>query len=107
MSASPGYVVLSVPQSKYTAGSLVPLTASFYTVAGVLVDPTLVTFEWSLAGSSVVTGPITPTRVSAGIYTYDLDTTGFACGIVVWEAFGTGACQANGQGQFELDDLPF
>ncbi len=107
MSSTPGYVVLSAPQSLYTVGSLVPLTASFYDVAGALVDPSLITFEWSMAGTNVVTGPITPTRLSTGVYTYDLDTTGFSPGLVVWEAFGTGACQANGQGQFELNDLPF
>jgi hypothetical protein len=107
MTATPGYVVLSTPQSKYTVGSLIPLTATFYDLQNNLVDPGAVTIEYSPAGTTTVTALEDVTQVSTGVYTGDLDTTGMAVGDVLWEAAGTGACQANGQDQFTLDELPF
>jgi hypothetical protein len=92
--------------AKYTAGDLVTVMGSFYNTVGVLTAPTTVTLKYSPAGSTTVTTE-TPTEVSTGIYTYNIDTTGMGPVQVIYEFIGTGACQTQGQNMFELDELPF
>lgn len=83
----------------YTSGTLVTVTGTFTNLEGALTDPTTVTMTYAPAGSATVT-TVTPSRVSMGIYTANIDTTGFGAVEVAYEFDGTGACQASGKASF-------
>jgi hypothetical protein len=112
MTAAPGVCVCSTPQSLYTAGDLVPVTGSFFQVdEATPVTPTTVTLKWSPSGTTTVT---TVVCTPGSVVTTNIDTTGLNPVTsepepveVIYEYIGTGACQASGQGFFQVAPLPF
>lgn len=81
----------------WMAGSLVTSTATFISEAtGLAADPSTVTLKWLQPGSSVQTATYpsaTVTRVSAGVYSAEFDSTGLP-GLWAAEWIGTGTVQA-------------
>lgn len=109
MSAAPGSVSLSTPQSNNFAGDLVPVTADFLNGAGAPTSPTSVTLKYSQSGTTLVTTMTTGqlTVVGTGVFAFNIDTTGFPLCQVLYEFEGTGAVQANGESYFWVTPLPF
>ena len=82
----------------YMSGSLVRTIASFVNLTGSLQNPTTVTLKYR-AGSGAVTVISAPNNDSAGVYHWDIDTTGWAGpGQILYtiEWIGVGAVQAIG-----------
>ena len=82
------------------SGSLVETVATFVNAVGGATDPTTITLKYRL-GSGATTTVVYPTtpiiRVSAGLYSANLDSTGWAGpGNQLWtvEWIGTGTVQA-------------
>ena len=81
----------------YYTGNLIVDTCTFTNESGEVTDPTTVTLEFTFLPSlvsttwTVTSGQIT--KVSTGVYSANIDTTGQegSCQLV-WT--GTGACQA-------------
>jgi hypothetical protein len=90
----------------YTAGTLVTVTGTFMDTTDALADPTTVVLKYSQAGTTVVT-TVTPALISTGVYSADIDTTGFGTVQVLYEFIGTGAVQVSGVGEFDTEALPF
>ncbi|HUY10589.1 MAG TPA: hypothetical protein VMW80_14300 [Candidatus Dormibacteraeota bacterium] len=95
----------------YRQGTLVLVQAEFYSAPpppggdGVLTDPTSISLSYTAPDGEH--GPFVPTRVSVGLYTYQIDTTAFAGGSVTYKFTGTGACQAVGLNSFKIAGNPF
>jgi hypothetical protein len=93
----------------YMSGSLVTSYANFVNAAGTPTDPTTITLKYRTAAGSITTVvyPSSPiTRVSAGSYSANLDTTGWAGpGLLLWtiEWIGTGAVQAINSGGWQVE----
>lgn len=90
----------------WTAGSLVTSTATFVSEAtGQPADPTTITVKYLPPGGGGVQTITYPnaliTRVSAGVYATELDTTGLPGNWTV-EAIGTGAVQAIADSGFTI-----
>jgi hypothetical protein len=90
----------------YTAGTLVTVTGTFTSSTGVLTNPTTIVLKYSQAGTTVVT-TVTPSLISTGVYSADIDTTGFGTVQVLYEFIGTGAVQTSAFGEFDTEALPF
>ena len=87
----------------YTSGSLVRTIATFTDVNNNLVNPTTVVVKYR-AGSGSTQTP-SPVNDSAGVWHYDIDTTGWAgpsveIYTVQWQ--GTGSVQAIAVDQFQV-----
>lgn len=84
----------------YTAGTLVTITGKYWDITGlVLTDPTAASVTFGPVGSATFT-TVTPTKASTGIYTAEIDTTGYGAVEVIYEFDGTGTCQTAGQKSF-------
>lgn len=80
----------------WIAGSLVTSTATFVNDEGQQADPTAIVLKYLPPGGSVQTATYPNaliTRVSAGVYAAELDSTGLPGSWTV-EWIGTGAVQA-------------
>ncbi len=93
----------------WTAGSLVTSTATFtLTSTGVATDPSTITLKY-LAGSGSVITKVYPdafiTKVSAGVYSAELDTTALP-GTWVVEWIGTGTVQAIASATWTITAAP-
>lgn len=95
----------------YISGALVQSTANFTNLSGVLTDPTTITLKYRIGAGSTTTVvyPAAPiVRAAQGVYTANLDTTGWAGpGLQLWtiEWIGTGAVQAPGIDYWEVEPL--
>ncbi len=78
--------------NSYETGTLVQLTGTFTNVSGVLTDPTTIVCTVRDPAGNVTTPAVT--RVSAGIYTANLDLTNATPGVWAYRFAGTGVCQA-------------
>lgn len=99
--------------STYAAGTLVRETGLFFDVNGVAADPVAVTLLYQAGPAAAVTavtyaaGQVT--RVSEGVYYYDIDTTGWSgpgTGLFTARWVGTGDVQAAGVDYFEVIPAP-
>lgn len=108
MTATPGYVTCSTPQSLYSVGDLVTVAGTFTDTSGNPATPTTVTLKWSPSGTTTVTTLVAITG-SGGVYISTVDTSSMGPGPtqVIFEFEGTGDCQAVGQGYFWVNPLPF
>ena len=113
-SGTPGYVVLSVaPADRVLDGNEVVITASFFTLADVPVDPTAATLAYELSGVATSVGPTALTKATVGVWAITVDTTGFCASVgqqyvtAVCEVAGTGTCQCAGTISFQIDAEPF
>jgi hypothetical protein len=93
----------------YMAGTLVTSTATFVAEStGLPADPTTVSLKYELAPGTVVafTYPSGITKVSTGVYQYEVDTTGAPAGTatLVWK--GTGAVQAINADTWTIEPSP-
>lgn len=86
--------------NSYMSGTLVTSTAQFVNAAGVLADPTTITFKYR-AGAGVTQTVVYPTapvvRTATGVYYANIDTTGWVGPgnlLYTTEWVGTGAVQA-------------
>lgn len=81
-----------------TEGTAVLVTSDnppFTTETGVVTDPTTVTLKYGGEQRATVTvSQSSLTRVSTGIWSYTIDTTGMAAGTYTIQFIGTGACAA-------------
>jgi hypothetical protein len=95
----------------YMSGTLVGTTANFVNAAGALTDPTTITLKYRASPGTIVTVvyPAAPiVRLAQGVYTANLDTTGWTGpGNQLWttEWIGTGNVQAPGVDYFEVEPL--
>lgn len=71
-------------------GNVRVLTATFKDQDGNLADPTTVTFAVK-SPNGIITN-YTPTHLSLGVYTYNLDLD--VSGLTLWRPIGTGAVKA-------------
>jgi hypothetical protein len=82
------------------SGTLVTSTAQFTNAAGVLTDPTVITFKYRAGAGATQTAvyPSSPVvRTAAGVYYANIDTTGWAGPgnlLYTTEWVGTGTVQA-------------
>jgi hypothetical protein len=96
----------------YYSGTLVQTTATFNNADGVPTDPSTITLKYQIQGTAAVTlvyGSSEIERVSAGIYYYQFNTTGWAGPgnqLYTLEWIGTGTVQAPGVDSFEIQPLP-
>jgi hypothetical protein len=91
----------------YVSGSLVRTIATFTNIDGDLANPSDVVLKYQ-AGSGNVQTPA-PVNDSAGVYHYDIDTTGWTNpnpATYTLEWIGTGAVQAIGTDQFSVQAAP-
>lgn len=84
------------------------LTLRFRTPKGQLADPTLVTLRLlEPGGETELTPAPTPTRLSTGVWIYDLDTDGLAAGVWTYRAEGHGLVDAAAEGSFTVTASAF
>lgn len=83
----------------YYPGNVVHLQVKIQ-VANTNTDPTGITL--SVIDPSNNRTTYTPTHLATGVYTYDLDTTGFAAGTWYYEFIGTGTAQGGGAQPFQI-----
>lgn len=98
--------------STYDVGDIVTVQATFTDTGGTVGDPTTVYFHYENPAGSVSTagrtstaaGPVNGiTKVSTGIYTYDITCTGR--GLYETRFFSTGTLQAAGESWFSVRPL--
>lgn len=87
----------------YTVGTLVQLTVTFVNTSGVPADPSTITVIVKKPDLSEVTA--TPTRVSTGLYTFDVSTD--QTGTYAYRFVGTGAVQAAAENCFLVSPSDF
>jgi hypothetical protein len=92
--------------SSYRQGTLVTVQATF-TAEGASSPSNPSAVSLTYTDPSGEQGPFTPTNTAAGIYTYDIDTTPFAGGSVLYKFTATGAIQVVGLGSFKIIGNPF
>ena len=118
MTATAGYVVLTLAPDLagvVSDGTIVTVTASFYSVAGIPVDPTTATLNYGTSGASGLAAgsPFTMVKGTTGVWSLDIDTTGFCRSVlqefvqVEVEVSGTGTCQAFGRTYFTVQAPDF
>lgn len=83
------------------------LTFRFRSRAGQLADPSLVSLRLLKPDKSEVTPAPTPSRLSTGVWTYDLDTAGLAPGVWTYRAEGHGLVDAAAEGTFSVTGSAF
>lgn len=83
------------------------LTLRFRTAKGQLADPTLVGLRLRDPDGTEVTPAPTPTRLSNGVWIYDLDTDGLAAGVWTYRAEGHGLVDAAAEGSFTVTASAF
>lgn len=83
------------------------LTLKFRTRAGQLADPTLVTLRLQRPDATEVSPAPTPTRLSTGVWIYDLDTAGLAAGVWKYRGEGHGLVDAAAEGTFTVTASAF
>lgn len=69
---------------------------------GRLADPTLVTLRLLKPDKSELSPAPTPTRLSTGVWIYDLDTEGLAAGVWTYRAEGHGLVDAAAEGNLTI-----
>jgi hypothetical protein len=90
------------------AGTAVAVTATFVDPTGAVTDPTTVTFKFKAGAAATISWTYAAgqvTKVSTGVYTATLDTTGLAGNWTV-EILGTGACAAVSSVSFAVTTPP-
>lgn len=93
--------VLIVPASVLQS-NVFRISLKFRNSVGRLADPTLVTLRLLKPDESELSPAPTPTRLSTGVWTYDLDTTGLAPGVWTYRGEGHGLVDAAAEGTFEV-----
>lgn len=83
------------------------LTLRFRNRTGLLVDPTLVTLRLLRPDATEVSPTPTPTRLSTGVWIYDLDTAGLAAGVWKYRGEGHGLVDAAAEGTFTVTGSAF
>lgn len=91
--------------STYDVGTLVRVSATFKDTSGTLTDPGDVTVTVSKVDGTTVSG--SATKDSTGVYHYDIDTTGYAGGVIGYKFVGTSPAQVVGDTTFYLRDPGF
>ena len=82
--------------------NLFRIVLKFRNAAGRLADPTLVTLRLLKPDKSELSPAPTPTRLSTGVWTYDLDAEGLAPGVWTYRGEGNGLVDAAAEGTFEV-----
>ena len=94
---------MAIAPPKYHEGSFIELKAEFRDLAGVLANPSTITLKYRKPDGVITTiaqGALS--NPSAGIWTYNLDTTGMPLGLVHYKFYGTGSVKAAGEEKFDL-----
>lgn len=94
--------------SVFNAGTLVTVTATFESTAGVPTDPTTISMRYALQGQPTIVwtygGAGSISRTGTGVYVAELDTTNlFGTWFGAW--IGTGACQVTQPFTFQVGQL--
>lgn len=92
----------------YMSGSLVRTIATFTDITGAPANPTTVTLKVQVGVGATPSEP-TPMNDAAGVYHYDIDTTGYTgSGLqtVTVEWIGAGAVQAIAVDSFQVEAPP-
>jgi len=83
------------------------LTLKFRNRAGHLADPTLVSLRLLRPDATEVSPAPTPTRLSTGVWVYDLDTDGLAAGVWKYRGEGHGLVDSAAEGNFTITPSAF